>query len=284
MKQLTVGIIISIFSLLSCQSNSTSPDKEVVAEVKGKYLYLIDVQDALPGGLNNKDSAAFAKEFVANWISDELMYDVARRNIPDEDKVNELVEEYRRQLVTNEYQRYLVEEKLSNEISDEEIEAYYHAHKSEMVLKKDQIKGLFLKIPANAPQHNLLHNWMTLKKPDFAEKIDQYSIEHAVAYEGFLDRWVDFETIMTNIPYSISNTALFLKQNKQLEVKDSAFIYLLTIKNYAIAGTPFPEELAKEEAKAELVSQRKVKYLQDFRNTLLKKATENKSVVVYTRQ
>ncbi len=280
MRQFTIATIFSIFSLLSCQSNSTAPAKEVVAEVKGKYLYLIDIQDAMPKGLNDKDSAQFARQFIQNWVSDELMYSIARKNIPDEEKIDAMVEEYRHQLITNEYQRYLIEEKLSSEISDEEISEYREAHKAQMVLKTNQIKGLFLKIPLNAPKHDQLHTWMTLKKPDYLEKIDKYSIQHAVAYENFVNRWVDFDAIMANIPYSISNPSVFLKQNRQLQVSDTAYFYMLAIQEVATAGTPLPDELANEEARSRLVAERKVNYLVKFRSDLLQKALKDNDVVI----
>lgn len=280
MKNLSIGVLLIIFSLLSCQSNSKAPSEEVIAEVKGKYLYLIDLQDAMPKGLNAKDSAIFAKQFIRNWVTDELVYEVARRNQTDEQKIDQLVEQYRRQLITSEYQRYLVEEKLSNEISDDEIAAYRAVHKAQLVLKTNQIKGLFLKVPLKAPLHNQLHNWMQMKKDGDIEKINQYSIQHAVAYENFTDRWVDFDEVMANIPYSISNPALFLKQNKQLQVNDTAFYYMLAIKEVALAGTPYPDELANSEARAQIVSRQKVDYLAKFRDDLLKKAIKNNDAVM----
>jgi hypothetical protein len=280
MKIVHIIIFISIFSLLACQSNTSAPSKEVVAKVKGKYLYLIDIQNALPAGLNKKDSAEFARTFIQNWASDELMYDIARSNIPDKDRVDGMVEEYRRQLISAEYQRYLIEEKLANEITDEEVAAYYTAHKLELVLKKDQIKGLFIKIPIKAPQQNQLRSWMTLKKPESIGNIEKYAIQHAVGYEYFVDQWKDLETIMANIPYSISNTTLFFRQNKQLTVQDSSYYYLLTIKEFAASGSPFPQELAQEEVKTQLISQRKTNYIVQFRNELMKKAIKDKDIEI----
>jgi hypothetical protein len=280
MKLSTIGILICIFSLFSCKPDSSAPSKEVIAEVKGKYLYLGDLQSALPEGLNGKDSAEFAQNFIRNWAADELMYDIAKKNIPDEDRIDRMVEDYRQQLITADYQRYLVEEKLGSEITDEEIQAYRKENASSLVLQKDQIQGLFLKIPVQEAQHNQLHTWMTLKKGDYIEKIEKYAIQHAVAYEYFIDQWKDFDAVMANIPYRVSNTSAFLKQNKQLEVKDSSFYYLLTIKEFAAAGTPYPEELAREEAKKQLISQRKVNYLIRFRNDLMKKAIKDKDVTL----
>lgn len=283
MKQLPLAIISIIFSLLSCESNSSSASKEVVAEVKGKYLYRSDLQDALPKGLSPKDSTLFAKDYIQNWIADELLYDVARRNISDDEKIDQLVEDYRRQLVTNEYKRYLIDEKLSKEISDDEIESYLLAHKSSLTVKTNQIKGLYIKIPVKSPNVNQLRNWMSLKREEDAEKINQYSIQYAIDYENFTERWIDFDEVMSNIPYNISNSALFLKQNRQLQVKDNEYFYLLTIREAAIIGSPFPEELAKEEARANIVLERKTTYLSSIRNEILGKALKNGDAVVVAK-
>ena len=283
MKQLPLAIISIIFSLLSCESNSSSASKEVVAEVKGKYLYRSDLQDALPKGLSPKDSTLFAKDYIQNWIADELLYDVARRNVSDDEKIDQLVEDYRRQLVTNEYKRYLIDEKLSKEISDDEIESYLLAHKSSLTVKTNQIKGLYIKIPVKSPNVNQLRNWMSLKREEDAEKVNQYSIQYAIDYENFTERWVDFDEVMSNIPYNISNSALFLKQNRQLQVKDNEYFYLLIIREASIIGSPFPEELAKEEARANIVLERKTTYLSTIRNEILGKALKNGDAVVVAK-
>jgi hypothetical protein len=283
MKQLPLAIISIIFSLLSCESNSSSASKEVVAEVKGKYLYRSDLQDALPKGLSPKDSTLFAKDYIQNWIADELLYDVARRNVSDDEKIDQLVEDYRRQLVTNEYKRYLIDEKLSKEISDDEIESYLLAHKSSLTVKTNQIKGLYIKIPVKSPNVNQLRNWMSLKREEDAEKVNQYSIQYAIDYENFTERWVDFDEVMSNIPYNISNSALFLKQNRQLQVKDNEYFYLLIIREASIIGSPFPEELAKEEARANIVLERKTTYLSTIRNEIMGKALKNGDAVVVAK-
>lgn len=283
MKPIPIVIILTIFSLLSCQSNSSNASKEVIAEVKGKYLYLADLQDVLPKGLSHKDSALFASDYIQNWVSDELMYDVARRNIPNEEKIDQLVEDYRRQLIASEYQRYLIEEKLSKEISDDEVASYINSHKASMTMKTSQIRGLYLKVPVKSPNINRLRSWMNLKREEDLEEINRYSIQYAADYENFTERWVDFDEVMANIPYNVSNPALFLKQNRQLQVRDSAFFYLLAIRDAAIAGMPFPDELAKTEARSQLVLQRKIDFLNNFRREIMSKALKNGDAVVTSK-
>lgn len=281
MKHLLVGLLTCIFSLSACKTDTSAPGKEVLAAVKGKYLYMNDLKNALPEGLTQSDSIVFAHSFVENWVTDQLMYDVARKNVPDEEKIDEMVEDYRRQLILAEYQRYLIEDKLNKEISDEEVEAYYNTHADELKLNCNLIQGIYLKVSVNSPQHNQLRSWMALKKETDIEMIEKYSIQNAVAYEYFADKWTDLNSIMANIPSRISNVALFLRQNKILEVRDSAYYYMLSIKKFAVAGSRYPEDYAREEIRNRLISQRKVDYLRSFRNDLLNTAIRKKEASVY---
>lgn len=80
------------------------------------------------------------------------MYDVALRNLGDEkEEVDKLVEEYRRSLVRYRYQERLVEEKLKTDIRESDKLNYYEENQKKFILDKGLIKGLFLKIPVDAP-------------------------------------------------------------------------------------------------------------------------------------
>jgi hypothetical protein len=77
---------------------------------------------------------------------------VALRNLGDEkEEVDKLVEEYRRSLVRYRYQERLVEEKLKTDIRESDKLNYYEENQKKFILDKGLIKGLFLKIPVDAP-------------------------------------------------------------------------------------------------------------------------------------
>lgn len=282
MKKLLVGALACVFSLSSCKTDTSAPDKEVLAEVKGKYLYINDLKKAMPEGLSQLDSVAFARVFVENWMADQLMYNVARKNIPDEDKIDEMVEEYRQQLIMSEYQRILIDEKLKKEITEDVIDEYFKAHADDLILRKDLIQGVFLKVPLGAPRHNQLRSWLALKTDNDFERVEKYAIQHASAYEYFVEKWTDFNAVATKLPTRFSNPSAFIRQNKVVEVKDTAFYYMLSIKNYAPAGSPYPQDYAREEIRNLLVSQSKVEFLQNFRKDILARALKKKDAMVYS--
>lgn len=88
------------------------------------------------------------------------MYDVALRNLGDEkEEVDKLVEEYRRSLVRYRYQERLVEEKLKTDIRESDKLNYYEENQKKFILDKGLIKGLFLKIPVDAPGLTDVKKW-----------------------------------------------------------------------------------------------------------------------------
>ena len=86
-------------------------------------------------------------------------------------------------------------------------------------------------------------------------------MQNAVAYEYFYDKWVDLDDIMDNIPSDMTNREQFLKTNKNLEAKDSSFVYLLNIKEYKLANTEAPYEYVKTHLKEIFIEQRKTDFL-----------------------
>ena len=124
------GVLLVIAGVLSgCGPEHDHKGKTPLVEVAGEYLYKEDLQAALPFNISKDDSVLFAEHYIRNWVEDVLLFDKAEGNIPDNAKIAKLVENYRRALIMHTYQEELVNQKLANEISDEEISAYYEKNK-----------------------------------------------------------------------------------------------------------------------------------------------------------
>ena len=121
------GVLLVIAGALSgCGQEHDHKGRTPLVEVAGEYLYKEDLQAALPFHISKDDSVLFAESTdIKNWVEDVLLFDKAEGNIPDNAKIAKLVENYRRALIMHTYQEELVNQKLANEISDEEISAYY---------------------------------------------------------------------------------------------------------------------------------------------------------------
>ena len=185
---------------------------DVLVSVKGRTLNRSEVNKLIPRGISSADSLLLAESFTKKWVKDVLVYDVALRNLGDEkEEVDKLVEEYRRSLVRYRYQERLVEEKLKTDIRESDKLNYYEENQKKFILDKGLIKGLFLKIPVDAPGLTDVKKWYKSTDVASLEKIEKYSVQNATIYEYFYDKWVDFDEFMKlaeqpEMRFVISNT------------------------------------------------------------------------------
>ena len=138
-------VILMVLSLVACKWNKSVTEyiqgKTPVLEINGDVLYAEDIRQVIPLGLSDADSALFAERYIRNWAQDVLFYQNAIRNIPDTKDIDRLVDNYRRSLFEHEYQRRLIEQKFSSEISQEEIEQFYNDNRRLFVLDESLVKG-----------------------------------------------------------------------------------------------------------------------------------------------
>ena len=247
---------ILLFALSACE-NPQPIRSDVLVSVKGQNLSRSEVTGLIPRGISSADSLLLAESIVKKWVKDVLVYDMASRNLGDEKaEVDRLVEEYRKSLVRYRYQERLVEEKLRADIRESEKRDFYERNPGKFVLDKSLIKGVFLKIPVDAPGLSDVRKWYKSADISSLEKIEKYSVQNAAIYEYFYDKWVDFDEVMGNIPMRV----------------------LLNIKEYLPSGEKEPYEYAGPRIEEMLVNQRKVEYLRNFEDELYNDAIRSGDV------
>lgn len=279
--------IVVLFAFFACRQPQQVPGNEgVLVELNGRKLYKSELVPLIPRNSSVADSTLLAESYIRNWVIEGLMLDVAERNLgnDEEQQIARLVKDYRNSLLQYRYQEKLVREKLSGEIRPDDMQRYYEENKEKFVLDKNLIKGLFLKIPVNAPNIKEMESWYKSDSEASVEKIEKYSVQYAAIYEYFYDKWVDFDEVMDNIPEHISNPSAFLKNNKSLQVQDSLYYYFLNIKEYLPVGSVAPYDYAVPEIKDILINRRKLEFLKNFENELYHDALKKGQVTYYFEQ
>ena len=276
--RILVLLLITLLGCGACKEQHDHKGKTPLVEVDGNFLYKEDLMSVLPVGLSKDDSILFTEHYIRSWAEEILLYEKAANNIPDNVDVDKLVENYRKALIMHTYQQELISQKLANDISEHEIAEYYGKNKELFKLEGPLIKGLFIKVPLTAPQLNNVRRWYKSEKQDAIESLEKYSLQNAVKYEYFYDKWVDFDEVMDNIPIHVSNPNAFLKANKYVEVADSSYCYLLNIKEYLPFGSVEPYDYASSHVTEMLVNQRKVEFLKKFEDELYNDAIRSGDV------
>ncbi|MCD7848576.1 peptidyl-prolyl cis-trans isomerase [uncultured Parabacteroides sp.] len=277
-------IFIAFVSLLcSCKRTQSTDDADALVRVKDRALGRSEIKKLIPRGLSSADSLLLAESLEKKWVKDALVYDVAQRNLEGKDKeeVDKLVEEYRHSLIRYRYQEQLVKERLSSEFQESDKLSYYEENQKKFVLDKALVKGLFLKIPVDAPGLSDVKGWYRSTSEASLEKIEKYSVQNASIYDYFYDKWVDFDQVMDNIPVRVSNANDFLKANKFVEATDSMYCYLLNIKEYLPIGSVAPYDYASPQIVEMLTNLRKVEFLRKFEEELYNDAVRKGDVQFY---
>ena len=77
----------------------------------------------MPLGLSPSDSTKFARAYIRSWIDSKLVGEIAARNIGDIDRIDQLVEEYRNDLIMWEYRQRMYESHADKPLSSDSINA-----------------------------------------------------------------------------------------------------------------------------------------------------------------
>lgn len=275
--------LLFVVLLCACKGSQPMDVADALVSLNGRTLNRSDVTRFIPRGASYADSLLLAENIIKKWIKEELVYDVALRNLGGErEEVDKLVEDYRRSLIRYRYQERLIEEKLKADILESDKLSYFENNQPAFILDKGLIKGLFLKIPIDAPGLADVKKWYKSRDVDSIEKIEKYSVQNATIYEYFYDKWVDFDEVMGNIPMQVSDAKTFLKTNKFVEVADSSYCYLLNISEYLPSGDVAPYEYASAHITEMLVNQRKVEFLRKFEDELYNDAIRSGDVVFHS--
>ena len=246
-----------------------------LVELYGHFLYREDLQRVLPQNLSADDSLLFARHYIRNWVEDILLYERALQNVSGDAEIENLVFNYRKALIMHAYQQALMQERLVGELTEEELRAYYNENLDAFKAESPLIKGLFMKVPLTAPNLRQVRQWYKDGRQSAVENLEKYSLQHAVKYEYFYDRWVSASEVMGWLPLKELNLDEFLKKNRHVELKDTAFWYFLNISEYIRTGEQEPYEAACPQVREMLLNRRQVNFMNQVKSDLYREASED---------
>lgn len=272
--------IITAFVLLAsgCTETVDHKGKTPLVQVGDNYLYMEDVMAVTPPGISEKDSAEMADRYIKNWIDDMLLYAKAEGNIPDDAGINELVNSYRRELITHTYIEQIVSQEVESLIPDSEVEEYYNENKDAFLAVEPYIKGLYIKVPKTASGISQVRQWYKDGSERSVDKIEKYGLRNAVDYEYFYDRWRSVNDFFLRLPTDADKEKNNIGKNKNIELSDSAFYYFLHIEDYLGNGEILPLEYAGKDIREIIMNNKRVEFITKMKKDLYDEACDNNDI------
>lgn len=250
-----------------CATNNDQEIKEKpLATVSGAALYQYQLLNDLPDELSGEDSINFAKQYIDNWINEQLLLQKAEEVLPEQAKdVESQLEKYRRSLLIFAYEQQYIKERLDTNVSDIEIEQFYTTHQEEFTLRDYIVKVLYLKYTQNTPNLEQVSQWYKLKTLEDIEQMNSHAQNYSVMYHYDTTNWMFFADVVAEIPLQDINVSSFIRNKKKVTFEEGEFVYYLNVLDYKLKDEVSPLEFERDKI---------VSILLNIRTNVLRKKLE----------
>ena len=275
-------ILVMLIITTGCSAFFKKKTEHAVARVYNDYLYESDLKSIIPGGTSAKDSISLAKSYIDTWIHQRLVIHQAEQNLSnDQIDFTQQLENYKNSLIIYAYENELVRQKLDTLVSDEDIENYYDGNQQNFLLKDNIVQLQYVKLPLKSAFVKQFRKLLNSDNPEDKTRLSQQCERNSADY--FLDdqNWLPFNDLLKQIPIKTYNQEEFLKNHRELEYQDSAFIYLVRFKDFKIKESVSPLSFEKEHIRNIILNKRKIDLTKKMREDLFERAQKKNDFEIY---
>lgn len=282
MNKIISLLIIIIFSS-GCGKHIGSTKRVAVAKAGDVVLYLDQIPPMIQEGASKADSITFMQNYISRWAKKELVYQKANDNLSPElkNEIERQVEETRSDLVTYQYQRQMMLERMDTTVSDAEMENYYSANQQSFNLSSNIVKALFIKLPVGTPSVSKIRSLARSNDQTDLQQLETICYQFAEKFDDFSEEWVPLDRIFVELNENIENQENFLRRNTFFESNDSTDIYMLTIRDYRLRGTLAPFDYVKDDIKRIIWNTRRFDFIQSLENGIYNDALKENRLKIF---
>ena len=241
-----------------------------------------DIQDIIPPNISPRDSIAFIRSYVNDWVKTNVMIYQARQNLPESQlDFSKQLEDYRNSLIIYHYETKLIDQYLDTVISESEIENYYNSHLSDFELKENITKAVYVIIENDSATEEIFDHVFSLSDTLLYDSLEYYALLYAVSSHIDTAKWVSFFNIQQVIPIETYNRELFLKNNRFIKINTERYIYLVKFINFKIKDDISPLDFKRDDIYNIIISRRKVRLAKKVRSDIFDRALKNNEFKIY---
>ncbi|MCF6347755.1 MAG: peptidyl-prolyl cis-trans isomerase [Flavobacteriaceae bacterium] len=273
--------ILLVVIIISCVDHEKG--KTPIAKVYNNYLYKEDIKTILPKRFTKQDSLLLVSSYINKWAKEQLLFKKAKINLDkrEEENVNKLVEQYRRDLLINKYKEAIVKQELDTLVTQINIDSFYKENKEIFRLNEELVKFRYISFG-----NDILNpkEFISLFKSDDDEsdikimerelQLKSYSLNDTI--------WIKYDEVIKKTPF-IKNydKNKFLRKNKFIQKEDSSGVYLIKVKGVLLRNQIAPISYALPTIKQMILHKRKLELLRKIEEILTEDAIKNKEFEIY---
>ncbi len=274
-------VLFILFILSTCDELRKNKNEAPVVKVYDKALYNSDVAAIIPKGVRHQDSLQLSKQYIYQWIKNQLLLKKAELNLTDEEKeVSQEIEDYRTSLLIYKYKDKLIKQKLDTTLSEDEIISYYSKNKNNFKLQNTIVKAVYAKIPLVYSGLENLKHWCDTNNKK-TKKLNSYCQKYATEFNQKKDQWIEIGELKNFLKSDARDLLNNVNKGQVIESKDESFYYLIYIIDKRDKNEIAPLKYVIERIKNILINKNKNLFLRNLEEQIYSNAINNGNIKFY---
>ena len=274
--------LLVLAAITGCGQPKNRMREAPLARVHNQYLYPRDLMGIIPQGSSATDSALIARSYVNQWIRKRVMLKQAEFNLTAEQQnVQQLLDEYRASLLIYEYEKEMLVQKMDTTVSDHQIEEYYYTHLEDFKLLDPIIKGVFIKVPADASDLNNIRTMVRSSTNQSYTNLINTIVEDHLENEAYEENWIPMIRLLQKIPVYLDDIDDFLRRNRYLERQQGNIVSFIRILEFKLAGETAPLDYMNTEIRDIILNRRKVEFINSLQESVYDDAVLQNQIEIY---
>jgi len=277
MKKYLFTYIIVLISLVGCKQEAIN--ENAVARVNDQYLLKTDLDMAMPSGLDSKDSLLYRNNYIKIWATKELLLEKARINVEDDNgEIEELIRDYRKELLIDRYKKALLQQELDTVITEVDIIDYYEANKNVYRLNEDLVQLKYIHFNKDMNDKKNLVKLFKSEAPDDLEELIAREFEfYSFSFNDSI--WVSYRDVEKKLTFLKDEKNI--KKNQYIQKEDSLGVYLLAVSDLRRRNEVAPLNYIIPTIKQMILHKRKLELMNEIEKTIMVDAINNKQFEQY---
>lgn len=241
--------VLLVSGIIGCEQPKiqSNTDEPYLARVYDKKLLVKDLDGLTGTNMSPVDSAMIVKGYIENWTRDNMMLELAKKNMKEDNRIERLVEDYRSALILNAYQEKLLQNFDNVPVEEQEVVNYYEENKELYPLKKPIVKCFFTKIKRKSKGIETLKNWWKNDRDKGIANITNYIKDHAESYLIEENTWYPLEDLIEKLPSGTIKPWYSKADGKYHYTSDDDYRYYVIIYDFLKKDEPTPLNIVKED-------------------------------------
>jgi hypothetical protein len=143
------------------------------------------------------------------------------------------------------------------------------------------VKVKFSAVAADSKFVNPLKKLFYSGKPEDLVKWQQMCVDIGASYYFDEDKWMLWDEFIKQVPLEVYDVESFLKKKKTVEFEKDNNLYLINFTDFQLSGGRSPLSFEREKIRSMIINKRKLALLENMRQDLLTKATQDGEVKKY---